>query len=82
MAFISNEMSVNSAETKNAPENSRTADICIFFPYNPFHAFTEIVRSSLSCSSLGTFEKKFSLVAFSTASTVTAKAANGLYLIL
>ena len=46
-------------------------------PNNPSHAFTEIVRSSLSCSLLGTFEKKSSPVAFSTASTVTAKVANG-----
>ena len=45
--------------------------------FSPFHAFTEIVRSSLSCSSLETFEKKFRPVAFSTASTVTAKVANG-----
>ena len=70
-------MSVNSDEIKAAPKNSRTADICIFFSYNPFHTFTEIVRSSLSCSSFGTFEKKFSPFAFSTASTVTAKVANG-----
>ena len=31
----------------------------MIFTYSPFHAFTEIVRSSLSCSSLGTLEKKF-----------------------
>ena len=46
----------------------------MIFTYSPFHAFTEIVRSSLSCSSWGTFEKKFSPVAFSTQSTVTIKA--------
>ena len=52
----------------------------MIFTYSPFHAFTEIVRSSLFCSSLGTLEKKFSPVAFSTASTVTAKVANGSWL--
>ena len=41
--------------------------------YSPFHAFTDIVLSSLSCSAFGTFEKKFSPVAFSTASTEAIK---------
>ena len=48
--------------------------------YSPFHAFTDIVLSNLSCSAFGTLEKKFSPVAFSTASTVTAKVANGSWL--